>query len=85
MHAFAAEDVDGSGERRGDRGHEHGEATVLQLLDDEGRDESFFDFGERRLPDILPALPGELLRQTTKERVARKLLEERLLPWAARG
>src|SRR6516162_7632684 len=37
MHAFAADDIDGSGKRRGDRGDEDGEAAVFELLDDEGR------------------------------------------------
>jgi hypothetical protein len=39
MHTFGTEDIDGSGEGRRDRWDEDGEAAVLELFDDEGRDE----------------------------------------------
>lgn len=64
MNAFVAENVNGSGERRGHRGHEDREAAVLQLFDDERGNEGVFDLGQRRLPHALFVLPCESLSQT---------------------
>jgi hypothetical protein len=41
-------------------------ATVLELLDDECRDEGFFDLGQGRLPDALMAVPSQLLGQAAE-------------------
>src|SRR4029453_10691476 len=75
----AAEDIDGSSQRRGDRWDEDGEAAVLELLDDEGRHERVLDFCEGGLPDVLAVFSGEALRETAKQRVARQSLEQRRL------
>jgi hypothetical protein len=79
MHAFPAEDIDGSGERRGHRGHEHREAPVLKFLDDECGDESILDLDERRLPHVLFTRPREPLGHTPKERIARESFDQSFL------
>ena len=79
MHAFPAEDIDGSGERRGHRGHEHREAPVRQCFNNERGDEGLLNFGQRWLPHILLIPPRQALRQTPKEGVAWQSFEQRLL------
>ena len=79
MDAVTSQDVDGSGERCGDRWDEDGEAAVLELLDDERRHERLLDLHECRLPNVLSAFPRDLLRETSKQRVSRNSLENRRL------
>ena len=50
MHPFPAENIDGSGKRRGPRGHENREAPVLQFFNNECGNEGFLNLGQRRLP-----------------------------------
>jgi hypothetical protein len=45
MHPFPAKNIDGSGEGRGHRGHENGEAPVFQFFNDERGDESILNLG----------------------------------------
>ena len=52
MHAFPAENIDGSRERCGHRGHENRKAPVLKFLNDECGDEGVLDLDQRRLPDV---------------------------------
>ena len=51
MHPFTAKDIDGFGERPGHRGHENREAPVVRFFNNqERRDASFLNLGQRRLP-----------------------------------
>ena len=70
MHAFRAEDVDGSSERCRYRWHEDREAAIVEFLNDEGRDERLLDLGQHRLPHLLFTLPYQLLCQAPKQSVA---------------
>src|SRR5215510_12855309 len=79
MDAVRREDIDSSSKRRGHRGHENREASVLQFLNDERGNEGLLNLGQRRLPHILLILPRHSLSQTPKERVARYSFEKRLL------
>ena len=49
VHARPFEDVDGPGKRRGNRRHEDRQPAVVELFDDERRDERVLDLDERRL------------------------------------
>ncbi|MNN50225.1 hypothetical protein D3C81_1647990 [compost metagenome] len=79
MHARPVEHVDGAGEWRGDRRDKNRVATVLELLDDEGRDERFLDLDQRGLPDVLAVVPRHLLGQAAEQRVARNSFQETFL------
>jgi hypothetical protein len=72
MHAFAVEDVDGPGQGGRHRRHEDREAAILELFDDEGRDESLLDLGECRLPEIVPPITSQSLREASKQYVTRR-------------
>src|SRR5262245_59565561 len=93
MHAFAAEDIDGAGKRRGHRRHKNREAAVLRFFNDNRRNKGFLNSSERRLPHLLLILPRHSLRKAAKERVARQSFEKRFfdsLPdrsprWRAHG
>lgn len=50
MHTVAAENIDGSSERRRHRRDEDREAPILKFFNDEGGDEGLLDLGQRRLP-----------------------------------
>src|SRR4030095_15656595 len=79
MHAFWRQDVDGASERRGRRGYENGEASVVKFLNDECRNESFFNLGQRRLPNVLFTHPRQLLGKTPKQCIAWEFLENRFV------
>ena len=66
----------GSGERRGHRGHENGNALILQFLNNERGDEGFLNLDQRWLPHVLFILAHESLCQTPKERIAWRSFEE---------
>src|SRR5262245_64245986 len=76
MHAFSAEDIHGSGERRGYRGYEHREAPVRQFFNNERRDEGFLNFGQCRLPHVLLIPPSQALCETPNEPVAWQSFEQ---------
>src|SRR5512134_2577848 len=52
MHPFPVENIDGARKRGGDRWDENRVAPVLEFLNDEPRHEGFFDFDQRRFPDV---------------------------------
>src|SRR5262245_2953831 len=79
MHSFWSEDVNGTRERRRRRRHEDSESAVVEFFDNERRYESFFNFSQRRLPNLILRTAGELLSQTPEKSVARNSFEKRSL------
>lgn len=61
MDPISLENVDGASKRRGDRRDKYCVAPVLELFNDEGWDESVFDFSQCRLPGVVAAVPRQLL------------------------
>ena len=76
MHPFPIKDVDSTGKRGGDRWNKDRVAPIVELLNDEGRDERFFNLGQCRLPDVFVAFTRQLLGQAPDERVAWNSFEE---------
>ena len=82
VHAFAAEDVHGPGKRSGHRRDEDRESAVVELFDDERRDERVLDFDQCRLPGVLLTVSRQSLCQAAQQAVPRKPLEEQHSPCA---
>src|SRR4029453_12475729 len=61
----------GPRERRRDRRDEDGVAPVLELLDDEPRDEGIFNLDERGPPGALAAFPRHLVSEGADDPIAR--------------
>ena len=78
MHPVAIENVDRASKGRGDRRDKHGVAPVRELFNDECRDQSLFDLGQRGLPGLPAALTGQLLGQASDNCVSWNSLEEGL-------
>ena len=79
MQPVPVENVDRAGERSGHRRDKYRQAPVLELLDDEPRDQAVPGLDQRRLPHLLLAMPGQLLGEASKESEPGELGEERSL------
>ena len=63
MHPLSFENVDGTGKRGRCRWHKNRVLPVPELLNDECRDEGFFDLDQRRYSDIFLVFPHYPLGQ----------------------
>src|SRR5262249_4121390 len=79
MNPISIKYVDSPSKRSRYRWDENRIPSVLEFLNDERRDERFFDLCQCRPPDLFAVISRHLLRQSRKGRIPRSSFKERFL------